>query len=379
MSQPICKISDLIFTRFKLVDLDKQKEFMNHFGCQLAYETDNSIFFKGSGSYPYIYVASKGDQNKCIGMAYKVNAFEDLQNLSTNLNVEIVDNDEPGGGKKVTLIDPEGLEIEIYYGINEIDPEIKTSPKLNTGNSTERIKSNSPNDGDRVNELQRIGQASDEWQLEDDKWVYNLRTSVKRVGHTAINCKDAKESIRWYSENLGLLVTNYIMGPDGSDHMGAFMRADTGDIPAEHHILNNVQFPGDGDFAPYGHAGYEVSGSVDDLMAGHHHLKSVDKYPHEWGIGRHLLGSQMYDYWRDAYGFTHEHWTDGDFLDSSHPPEKTPFRDTIMAQYGPFAPSSFGVSVPNDQLEEVRKNPRLDQVVAMVERGEIPMNPEEDK
>ena len=83
MSQPICKITDLIFTRFELVDLGKQKEFMNHFGCQLAHETDNSIFFKGSGSNPYIYVASKGDQNKCIGMAYKVNAFEDLQNLSS--------------------------------------------------------------------------------------------------------------------------------------------------------------------------------------------------------------------------------------------------------------------------------------------------------
>ena len=140
MSQPICKITDLIFTRFELVDLDKQKEFMNHFGCQLAHETDNSIFFKGSGSNPYIYVASKGDQNRCIGMAYKVNAFEDLQKLSSNLNVEIVDNEEPGGGKKVTLIDPEGLEIEIYYGMNEMKPEIKTSPKLNTGNSTERIK-----------------------------------------------------------------------------------------------------------------------------------------------------------------------------------------------------------------------------------------------
>ena len=73
-------------------------------------------------------------------MAYKVNAFEDLQKLSSNLNVEIVDNEEPGGGKKVTLIDPEGLEIEIYYGMNEMKPEIKTSPKLNTGNSTERIK-----------------------------------------------------------------------------------------------------------------------------------------------------------------------------------------------------------------------------------------------
>ena len=42
------KISDLIFTRFELVDLDKQKEFMNHFGCQLAYETENSIFLKNN-------------------------------------------------------------------------------------------------------------------------------------------------------------------------------------------------------------------------------------------------------------------------------------------------------------------------------------------
>ena len=31
--------------------------------------------------------------------------------------------------KKVTLIDPEGLEIEIYYGINEVEPEYQNITK----------------------------------------------------------------------------------------------------------------------------------------------------------------------------------------------------------------------------------------------------------
>ena len=33
-----------------------------------------------------------------------------------------------------------------------------------------------------------------------------------------------------------------------------------------------------------------------------------------WGIGRHLLGSQVYDYWADPWGRVHEHWADTDRL-----------------------------------------------------------------
>ena len=25
-------------------------------------------------------------------------------------------------------------------------------------------------------------------------------------------------------------------------------------------------------------------------------------YPHAWGVGRHILGSQIFDYWRDPFG-----------------------------------------------------------------------------
>ena len=29
-----------------------------------------------------------------------------------------------------------------------------------------------------------------------------------------------------------------------------------------------------------------------------------------------MLGSQIFDYWRDPWGHTVEHWTDGDLLDA---------------------------------------------------------------
>jgi hypothetical protein len=35
-----------------------------------------------------------------------------------------------------------------------------------------------------------------------------------------------------------------------------------------------------------------------------------------WGIGRHLLGSQVYDYWADPWGRVHEHWADTDRLNA---------------------------------------------------------------
>jgi hypothetical protein len=33
-----------------------------------------------------------------------------------------------------------------------------------------------------------------------------------------------------------------------------------------------------------------------------------------WGIGRHLIGSQFFDYWADPWGRVHEHWADTDVL-----------------------------------------------------------------
>ena len=39
-------------------------------------------------------------------------------------------------------------------------------------------------------------------------------------------------------------------------------------------------------------------------------------YRHSWGIGRHIQGSQIFDYWRDPDKMMFEHYADGDVFDS---------------------------------------------------------------
>ncbi|MGK0293100.1 MAG: catechol 2,3-dioxygenase-like lactoylglutathione lyase family enzyme [Porticoccaceae bacterium] len=359
MNSPLCKVADILFVRFEVTDLQAQKEFLQHFGMRLAKETADSIYFRGNGIAPFIYVASQGIANRYISSGYYVNAFSDLENLARDTGVEIIESQEPGGGQKVTLSDPDGMGVEVFFGVALDAAAASDAPPLNSGF-----------DKSRVNELQRIGKGADEWVLENNDWRYALKSKVLRLGHIAVNVADPEASLKWYQNTLGYLISDNLGGPDGS-RIGAFMRCDQGDAPVDHHAMNFIgAAPGKEEFAgTFGHAGYELTESVDDLMAGHFHLKTLGKYVHEWGIGRHLLGSQMYDYWRDPHGFTLEHWTDGDLLDASVPANDSPIRDTVMAQYGPLVPSSFGLSMPSDEVETYRAdNPGFTDMVKLLER-----------
>ena len=114
----------------------------------LAHEGDNSIFFRGTGTSPYIYVATLGTENKYIGSAYKVNEYSDLEALSKEFNVDIVNNADPGGGHKVTIVDPDGIQVEVCHGMTLSEPVAIVSKVLNTGQSKQR-----------ENKLQRFGKA----------------------------------------------------------------------------------------------------------------------------------------------------------------------------------------------------------------------------
>ena len=54
MTNPICKVADIIYVRFELKEFEAQKKYLNHFGMMLAHEDENSIFFRGTGTSPYI-------------------------------------------------------------------------------------------------------------------------------------------------------------------------------------------------------------------------------------------------------------------------------------------------------------------------------------
>jgi hypothetical protein len=60
-----------------------------------------------------------------------------------------------------------------------------------------------------------------------------------------------------------------------------------------------------------------------------------------WGVGRHLLGSQVYDYWADPWGRVHEHWTDSDRLNAANGGNLVPAEIGFTSQWGERAPDAF--------------------------------------
>jgi hypothetical protein len=60
-----------------------------------------------------------------------------------------------------------------------------------------------------------------------------------------------------------------------------------------------------------------------------------------WGIGRHLLGSQVYDYWADPWGRVHEHWADSDRLNLTNGSNTVPVEEAFVSQWGEPPPERF--------------------------------------
>ena len=79
--------------------------------------------------------------------------------------------------------------------------------------------------------------------------------------------------------------------------IGAFSRLDRGDEYVDHHVLFCVHNEKTG----LNHVSYEAQ-DIDPVFQDHEHIKKLGKYEHMWGIGRHLLGSQVYDYWCGPVG-----------------------------------------------------------------------------
>ena len=159
-------------------------------------------------------------------------------------------------------------------------------------------------------------------------------SQVKRFGHAAIKTADLVGVSQWYADTLGLLVSDNLQLGEPDALVGRFMRCDRGDLPADHHTLLIL---GTGE-AKLGHCAWEVA-DFDDLMAGHDHLLAAD-HRHYWGVGRHVLGGQVFDYWKDPLGFTVEHWTDSDLLTASAPPGTYDLFDPIN-QWGPNPPEDL--------------------------------------
>jgi hypothetical protein len=89
----------------------------------------------------------------------------------------------------------------------------------------------------------------------------------------------------------------------------------------------------------YVHSAYQVT-DLDAIAAGGEYLTERG-YTRAWGIGRHVQGSQLFDYWRDPDRLMMEHFADGDLFDASMEPGWAPMTASGLAQWGPPVTRDF--------------------------------------
>jgi hypothetical protein len=134
--------------------------------------------------------------------------------------------------------------------------------------------------------------------------------------------------------HIGIIPTDVQYLEDGSP-MLTFFRLDLGATPADHHTVVIVG----GLESRYEHSAWEVQ-DLDALGQGQQVMHAAG-HAHLWGIGRHVLGSQLFDYWKDADGFEFEHYTDGDVFTADRETHYVPFATGSIWAWGEDAPSSM--------------------------------------
>ena len=77
------------------------------------------------------------------------------------------------------------------------------------------------------------------------------------------------------------------------------------------------------------------------MFVDHQYLTGLNKYEHMWGVGRHLLGSQVYDYWADPWGRVHEHWADSDRLNVKSGSHFWTPEEGLVSQWGEPPPEKL--------------------------------------
>jgi len=302
----LIRIEDIAHVRFSAPDLGAMREFLEEFGLTCTGHVDGRLYAHGTDGRPYVHVTELGEP-RFLGIAFRAACVEDLETLAGSTHGRLEPSTAPGGGCTIRLKDPDGFSVEVIAG--QVASGATTGaadPPLNTIASRARV-GRLPASGPRP-------------------------SKVARIAHVGLGVTDLRRSERWYKEVFGLLTSDEIEIAPG-DATGAFLRCDRGKSPVDHHTVVFGQFTKGPRFL---HAAFEVA-NIEDLMLGHAFLKSRNRR-HVWGVGRHFLGSQIFDYWQDPWGHEVEHWTDGDFLTAADPPGRASLATSLASQWGSSHP-----------------------------------------
>ncbi|HVN13176.1 MAG TPA: VOC family protein [Kineosporiaceae bacterium] len=335
-ANPTIKVSGLAWLEFEKVDLNRSERFAIDFGLTVHARTDDALYLRAARDGAPCVVIRQGSSSRFIGPVFHATEGQDLDRLARATGGTVEARHELGSGRVVRVSDPSGFPVTVVHGVEEL-PALPTQTPL-TWNVGGRSR--------RVNATQRPPREP---------------ARVERLGHIVLGTRVFGRALDWYLEHLGLIVSDflYLEGQRERGPVMAFIRCDRGSEPSDHHTLAMLLAPETG----YVHSAYEVA-DLDALAAGGEYLRDRG-YRHSWGIGRHIQGSQVFDYWRDPDRVMVEHYADGDVFDASLEPGWTPLSASGLRQWGPKPTRDFLGTTPSpalvrQALEALREDNEID-------------------
>src|SRR4051812_21338425 len=337
---PVIKVVDIAWLEFEKPDLVRAEAFANAFGFATALRTQDELLLRGTGAGAPCIIVRRGSGTRFLGAAYQAQDEADLLRLANSTGADAKPLPEAIGGMTVDLLDPSGVPVRVVAGMHPLESLPSQTPhSFNLGHELRR-----------VNATQRPSREP---------------TKVQRLGHVVLQTTKYLGTLNWYLDNLGMIVSDFLYYPGQRDRgpTMSFIRCDRGTTPADHHTLALALGPAN----RYVHSAYQVC-DLDALAAGGEYLRERG-YFRSWGIGRHIQGSQLFDYWRDPDGFMVEHFADRDMFDSTLEPGWAPFTASGLAQWGPPASKDFLGTNPKSLPHEARS-----MIAALREDNEFNIN-----
>jgi len=304
---------DVAWVMYEANDLDRMERFLCDFGLVTADKRSDQLCMRAAGTAPVVHISRLGDTARFVGGAFKMASREDLEALAAMPGSSAIEpiSDVPGGGWRVRMSTPDGVPMDAVWGQQEAQPVPVREPyPFNSGTVKTRINT-------------------------------SLRPKrepglVLRFGHFGLRVLDHAKTVAWFRERFGMLDSDYLCVPgDESQIVGTFLRFDRGEELVDHHTMLIVQ----SDSVDVHHCSFEMQ-DIDALFGAHDWLLSRG-YQLECGIGRHLVGSQIFDYWRDPFGLRIEHYVDGDVSNIHYQPKRYAVTAEETTQWGMEPPGDF--------------------------------------
>ena len=287
---------------FSVPDLEAARNFYTAFGLDVRDLGDERLGLYTFGADHRWAVISQGGERKKLAYvsfgAYEADIdrfrrhFADL-GLKTEAAPEGVDSNS------LWIRDPDGLALEIRAG-EKVTPDAKWHYEMR------------PTPGGVAAAIRRGDSAP---------------VKPRRLAHIALFSPDVAAGVDFFTRTLGLRLS------DQSPGIVAFMHGPHG---SDHHLVALAKSDGPG----LHHISWDVS-SIEEVGLGAMQM-AAKGYSRGWGLGRHVLGSNYFQYIRDPWGSYSEFSFDIDYIPKEHAWEANDhLPDDAMFLWGPNPPEDF--------------------------------------